>query len=85
MPTPLDEMMGMASSDEIDTLYTSRGVEADKIFATLMIAHHKGGLHMAEYAKSNAKNKEVIAFADSIIQSQESEIYELEKALSQLT
>ena len=85
MPTPLDEMMGMASSDEIDTLYKSRGVEADKIFATLMIAHHKGGLHMAEYAKSNAKNIEVIAFADSIIQSQESEIYELEKALSQLT
>ena len=85
MPTPLDEMMGMASSDEMDTLYKSRGVEADKIFATLMIAHHKGGLHMAEYAKSNAKNKEVIAFADSIIQSQKSEIYELEKALSQLT
>lgn len=85
MPTPLDEMMGMASSDEMDTLYKSRGEEADKIFATLMIAHHKGGLHMAEYAKSNAKNKEVIAFADSIIQSQESEIYELEKALSQLT
>ena len=85
MPTPLDEMMGMASSDEIDTLYKSRGVEADKIFATLMIAHHKGGLHMAEYAKSNAKNIEVIAFADSIIQSQESEIFELKKALSQLT
>ena len=85
MPTPLDEMIGMASSDEMDTLYKSRGEEADKIFATLMIAHHKGGLHMAEYAKSNAKNKEVIAFADSIIQSQESEIYELEKALSQLT
>lgn len=85
MPTPLDEMMGMASSGEMDTLYKSRGEEADKIFATLMIAHHKGGLHMAEYAKSNAKNKEVIAFADSIIQSQESEIYELEKALSQLT
>ena len=66
MPTPLDEMMGMASSDEMNTLYKSRGTEADKIFATLMIAHHKGGLHMAEYAKANAKNKEAIAFADSI-------------------
>jgi uncharacterized protein (DUF305 family) len=39
---------------------------------------------MAEYAKANAKNKEVIAFANSIIQSQESEIFELKKALSQL-
>ena len=84
MPTPLDEMMGMASSDEMNTLYKARGVEADRTFATLMIAHHKGGLHMAEYAKANAKNKEVIAFANSIIQSQKSEIFELEKALSQL-
>ena len=85
MPTPLEEMMGMASSDEMNTLYKSRGAEADRIFATLMIAHHKGGLHMAEYAKSNAKNKEVIAFADSIIHSQESEIFELKKALTQLS
>jgi uncharacterized protein (DUF305 family) len=85
MPTPLDEMMGMASSDEMNTLYKSRGTEADRIFATLMIAHHKGGLHMAEYAKANTQNKEVIAFAQSIIQSQESEIFELNKALSQLT
>lgn len=84
MPTPLDEMMGMASSAEMTSLYKARGVEADRIFATLMIAHHKGGLHMAEYAKSHAKNKEVIAFAESIIQSQKSEIFELEKALSQL-
>jgi uncharacterized protein (DUF305 family) len=68
----------------MNTLYKSRGTEADKIFATLMIAHHKGGLHMAEYAKAKAKNKEVIAFANSIIQSQESEIFELKKALSQL-
>ena len=84
MPTPLDEMMGMASSDEMNTLYKARGVEADRTFATLMIAHHKGGLHMAEYAKANAQNKIVSAFANSVIQSQKSEIFELEKALSQL-
>lgn len=84
MPTPLEEMMGMASAEELQALYKARGTEADRIFATLMIAHHKGGLHMAEYAKANAKNKEVIAFADSIIHSQESEIVELQKALTQL-
>lgn len=85
MSTPLEEMMGMASAEEMNILYKSRGAEADRVFATLMIAHHKGGLHMAEYAVDNGKNREVIAFADSIINSQSSEISELKKALTQLS
>jgi uncharacterized protein (DUF305 family) len=48
-----------------------------------MIAHHKGGVHMAEYTVENGKNKEVIAFAELIVESQTSEVGELTRLQQQ--
>lgn len=78
-PVPLERMPGYASESDLDNLYKSRNEEADKIFATLMIAHHKGGVHMADHVSMHGKNKEVRALADAIIHSQQSEITELTK------
>lgn len=76
-PIPLSRMPGYATDSELDALYRSRDGEADRLFITLMIAHHKGGVHMAEYAAKNGVNKEVKAFAELIVESQSSEIGEL--------
>ena len=86
MGTPIDlaKMPGYASDKELNALHTSRNAEADKIFATLMIAHHQGALHMAEYAREHGINPEVRALCSSIIDSQTSEIGELRKILATL-
>lgn len=76
-PIPLSRMPGYATDAELEKLYQSRDAQADELFITLMIAHHKGGVHMAEYAVENGKNKEVIAFAELIVESQTSEVGEL--------
>lgn len=78
-PLPLSRMPGYATEKELDALYRSRNAEADKVFATLMIAHHKGGIHMAEHAAVHGRNNEVRALATSIIDAQQSEITELVK------
>lgn len=85
MPMPLDEMTGMASDAELQTLYKSRDAVADKIFATLMIAHHKGGVDMAKYVVDHGKNPEVVALAETIVKYQNSEINELKKILAKLS
>ena len=76
-PIPLSRMPGYATDAELEKLYQSRDTQADELFITLMIAHHKGGVHMAEYAAENGKNNEVIAFAELIVESQSSEVGEL--------
>ena len=81
-PVPLARMPGYASDAELDSLYRSRNADADRIFATLMIAHHKGGIHMADHAAMHGKNDEVRALAKAIIDSQQSEITELTKLAS---
>ena len=84
MPVPLMRMTGMASDAEMQRLYESRGVEAQRIFATLMIAHHEGGVHMAEYVVKHGRNPEVVRIARGIITSQNGEIKELRSALAAL-
>ena len=42
------KMAGMASSDEINELKNSNGVEFDKLFLTLMIHHHDGAIEMVD-------------------------------------
>lgn len=78
-PTPLLEMPGLATDAEMEDLRRSEGTAADSLFATLMIAHHKGGVHMAEHAVDFADNDEVRAMARAMVKAQASEIYELEK------
>jgi uncharacterized protein (DUF305 family) len=54
MSVPFDEMPGLASDDELEALSTSSGRDADLLFTELMIDHHEGGIHMAEFAAENA-------------------------------
>ena len=81
-PTPLEDMPGLASDDEMEQLQQSRGAAADELFARLMIAHHKGGVHMAEHAAMHGANDEVRLMAEAMVKAQTGEIADLQKQLS---
>jgi uncharacterized protein (DUF305 family) len=78
-PTPLEQMPGLASDAEMTQLQQTRGHAEDVLFAKLMIAHHKGGIHMAQYAADHGKNSEVVAIAKADVTGQNQEVVELTK------
>lgn len=82
MPTDRGDMPGMASEADLDRLSASSGREADELFAELMIAHHQGGIHMADYASGNAESAEVREMAASMSRSQADEIAEIQRELA---
>ena len=83
-PTPLAQMPGYATDDQMQALQQSRGSEADRLFGELMIAHHKGGVHMADHAGMHGTNDEVRAMAASMVKAQRGEIAEMEKLLAEI-
>ncbi|MGL5859815.1 MAG: DUF305 domain-containing protein [Phycicoccus sp.] len=67
-------MPGMATSDQLEQLEAADGVAAERLFLELMIAHHRGGVEMADVARSNAGTTEVRTLATAISEAQEAEI-----------
>jgi uncharacterized protein (DUF305 family) len=67
-------MPGMASAAQLDQLRAATGVEAEKLFLTLMIAHHRGGLEMAQAVLARTTVPQVVDMANGIIVSQQSDI-----------
>lgn len=82
---PIDEMDGLASQEQLDEFAAATGDEASRIFAELMIEHHRGGVHMAEYAVDRADNSAVRSFAQSMIRGQSAEITELQTVIDELS
>ncbi|MFM8563671.1 MAG: DUF305 domain-containing protein [Acidimicrobiia bacterium] len=81
---PIDEMEGLASESELDEFAAADGAEASRIFATLMIAHHRGGVEMAEFVVANGESRVVRSMAESMITGQSAEIAEMEGILASL-
>ncbi len=81
-PVPLDRMPGLATEKDLESLISSSGSEADRVYATLMIAHHEGGVHMADYAAAHAALGEVRDMAAATSKSQQGEIDELRRLLT---
>lgn len=76
-------MPGMATEAQMTELRESTGVEAERLFLELMIAHHRGAVEMAEAAQELADTTVVRRLADSIVKSQESEISLMERMLAE--
>ncbi len=53
----------------------------DRDFVRLMIPHHESAIDMAELAKKNTKNAEILSLSDAIIKEQSREIAEFRKWL----
>jgi uncharacterized protein (DUF305 family) len=75
-------MPGYATAEQLAELKASSGVEAERIFLTLMIAHHRGGVEMAEAVLARSDNRVVDDLATSIVQAQTSEIAVMEDMLA---
>ncbi|MBX3100363.1 MAG: DUF305 domain-containing protein [Salinibacterium sp.] len=80
--TPGGAMPGIATPAQLAELTASSGVEAEKLFLTLMIAHHQGGVDMAEAVLARTQNRVVVDLANSIVQAQSSEITVMEGMLA---
>lgn len=84
MPTQLQYMPGMASPDQINALAAASGDDANRGFLTLMREHHRGGLHMAEYAAETASNPKVRELARRIADYQRIEVNEYTQLMQRL-
>lgn len=78
-----DGMPGMATPAQLDELRAARGVEAERLFLRLMIAHHEGGVQMADAALADARTDEVRTLAGAIRRAQTAEITLMEQMLAE--
>ena len=77
-------MPGMATAADLDRLRNAQGVEADDLFTQLMIRHHDGGIHMADFVATDAESGNIRNFARGMAASQRSEIGEINAVRRQL-
>lgn len=74
-------MPGMASAEDLKRLNAATGVDAERLFLQLMIAHHRGGVQMAQAVLERTNRPEVVALAQAIKSAQAAEIEQMETLL----
>ncbi|WP_022891561.1 DUF305 domain-containing protein [Agromyces subbeticus] len=67
-------MPGLATPAQVEELRSLTGIAAERRFLELMIAHHQGAVEMADAVLDRSSNDVVVALAQSIVDSQTSEI-----------
>jgi uncharacterized protein (DUF305 family) len=77
-------MPGLAIPAELDQLKGAHGTALNDQFTKLMIRHHEGGLHMADYAAQHAESGDLRSRARSMAAGQASEIAEINSMRRQL-
>ncbi|MGY1751097.1 DUF305 domain-containing protein [Modestobacter sp. SYSU DS0511] len=75
---------GMMSEQDMHALMDATGPEFDRLFLEQMIAHHQGAVEMASDHSANGRNTEALALAQSIRDSQNAEIAEMQRLLTEL-
>ncbi len=83
-PHALADMPGYASPEQLDELREADPDEQNVLFLELMIAHHQGGVSMAEYAARHAEDPRVRRIAEVMAEVQTQEIREYELILADL-
>lgn len=71
-------MAGMATEQEMQKLRNSSGEEFDKLFAELMIEHHRGGIEMAKNFRQAGRHSELKEMQTAMIETQQKEISKME-------
>jgi len=84
MPVPIERMPGLATDEQLDDFAAAEGDDASRIFARLMIDHHRAGIDMADYAVIHGANEAVDSFARSMITGQSNEIDAMSAVLDEL-
>ncbi|GAA1826209.1 DUF305 domain-containing protein [Agromyces salentinus] len=76
-------MPGLATPEQIEELRAASGVEAERIFLELMIAHHRGAIEMADAVLERSSDPLVTPFARAVVKSQDAEIALMEDLLAE--
>ncbi len=84
MSSTVDTMPGMATDEQVDQLRNADPEEANRLFLELMQAHHKGGVHMAEYELEHGKSPRVKKLAEQMLKQQQAEIVEYQMLQEEL-
>jgi uncharacterized protein (DUF305 family) len=77
-------MPGMMSDAEMTRLMAAQGMDFDRMFAQMMIAHHNGAILMAREEKANGASTDAKALAVTIERTQADEVSRLDKILDRL-
>lgn len=70
-------MPGMATPEQMDQLRRARGADFDRLFLTLMVAHHEGALTMVETVRRAGVSVRVQEIADDVAVTQSDEIHRM--------
>lgn len=84
MPVPFAQMNGLASEADVVAYLNSSGPDVDRRFLELLIPHHQGGVHMAEYAAAHAENPDIARLARLMVRQQRDEINQYQLLLDGL-
>jgi uncharacterized protein (DUF305 family) len=84
-PLRVADMPGMQPEERLEALEAATGVEKERLFLTMMRAHHEGGVHMAEYAAEHASTEKVRDFAEFVATNQRKEVREYDLKLAELS
>lgn len=84
VPTPVEEMPGMASDVQMDALRRAEGRQVDALFLAMMSEHHRGGADMATAALRVVDDADVRALAEAVARNQRIEINEYQAARQRL-
>lgn len=82
MPVPHDAMPGLVPQDELIALFNLEGEAFDRRFLELMLEHHEGGVHMAEWELHHGLDPELRDLAGRMLVKQRSEINDLSLMLT---
>lgn len=77
-------MPGEMSEADMNQLKGMSGVDFDRQFARMMIAHHNGAIQMARDVATNGSDEQVKRLAVQIEQSQTTEVQQLQQILDRL-
>jgi uncharacterized protein (DUF305 family) len=72
--TPGEPMPGVATFGQMQALQNAEGVDAERLFLQLMIAHHEGGVEMAEAVIARSDHPLVTPLARGMVQLQAKEL-----------
>ncbi|MFC5122598.1 DUF305 domain-containing protein [Pseudoclavibacter helvolus] len=77
-------MDGMMSDEDMANLDAAAGDEASRLFLEQMIEHHEGAITMAQEEVDNGLNSDATALAQTIVDTQTTEIETMRELLTSL-
>lgn len=77
----MDDMEGMMSAEDMESLEGAQGTSFDTMWLEMMIEHHNGAVRMAQTEVEEGADPDAVALAETIIETQQAEITEMEALL----